>query len=309
MRATDMTAEDLEPIDMGPDERAMLAAGVRRTVTLAFYETQVAVGFDDELAAAGFARRYARFAADGRTKATLRAYVVRDRDDVRFWFDDAAAYRWPLAASSATIEFLADSLVRHEYFAHRSNALAFHAAAVAVGDHAVAIAASSHGGKTTTALACARRGLGFYGDEQCVVAEGGWVRAFPRAINIRRGSAALIAADLDFRDGGLRARLAARAQTGWPCAAVEDVLGTAALPLPHPLAAVYFITGRAAEPDIAELPLARALPLFFAAYPRSRANGIDRVARAVAMFGAGKPYALTLGTPDATARAIAAHAL
>ncbi|MGP6157296.1 MAG: hypothetical protein ACLPYS_07275, partial [Vulcanimicrobiaceae bacterium] len=198
------------------------------------------------------------------------------------------------------VEFLADCVVRHMYFMELSPYLTFHAAAMGVPGGAFAVTATSEGGKTTTALACARRGMPLYSDERCVI-DGERVLPFPRALNVRAEALELLAADPPFPDGGVGERLVRRRGADWSGVDFAELFGDARLPPPQPLRALFFITGRAAEPAVAPLALREALPALLTVPLRSRSRGLERVAEATRLLAGIRAYALTLGRPDATA--------
>jgi len=300
--ASPIVAEDLEIVALAPQTRRRLAPSALATVTVDFLGTAVAVSFENEQAAARYAKRYGRFRSERAPQVT--AFAVSDAASTYFWYSDRPAFRWPRAdLTPASIDFLADSVVRREYFSATSH-LTFHAAAVEVERGAVAIVAPSTGGKTTTSIACARRGLRLFTDEECITKDG-WVHPFPRAINLRADGIDRILADPSFEDGGIRDRLLAHRGEAWNCATFDDLFGAFAVPQARPLVAMYFIGAYAPAPAIEPLARAKALSLFLTAWPRSKRGGIDRVADILELFSAAPPYALTLGTPDATARAIA----
>lgn len=297
-------AEELERVDLVRARRQELARQTTEAVRVDFLGTALEICFDDRRACAAYARRYERF----RTNAspTKRAFAVRDETSELFWYEDRAAYRWPGAPLDFSArDFLADSVVRREFFSEIPGFLTFHAAAVAVERGAVAIIAPSTGGKTTTAVACARRGMGLFTDEECI-SENGWVHPFPRAINLRADGIERMLNDPVFPDDGMGERLRARAGGPWACASFDELLGPRPLPEPRQLVATYFIRPGNGSASIAPMRLAEAVPLFFSAWPRSRLTGPDRVAEAVLLFSGAPPYSLTLGTPDETARAIEA---
>lgn len=299
-------AEALGRVAVTAANRKRLSHFTTEIVTLEMLGTIVAVHFDDVDAAARYRRRYERFqSAD---TPTVHAYAVRDADETLFWYGDRLGFRWDAPLTDpAAIDFLADSVVRREFFGERSDALTFHAAAVETARGAVAIVGPSTGGKTTTALACARRGMRLFTDEECVYASGR-VHPFPRALNLRADGIARILADPIFADGGIRARLAERAGSDWVCASFDELFATRELPDGAPLVAIYFLAPGGPPATIAPLPLDEALRAFFAAWPRSARHGVERVAETLRLFAAAPPFSLRLGTPDETALAIDAVA-
>jgi hypothetical protein len=77
-----------------------------------------------------------------------------------WWFDTAHVARWHFAAPLRQI--------LHWHCVHRGQAL-LHAAAVSSGGRAALITGPGGSGKSTTSLLCHRAGLGFLGDDYCVV--------------------------------------------------------------------------------------------------------------------------------------------
>jgi hypothetical protein len=295
----------LEPVELSAPFRRALRAAVTDTVWADWFGTCIALGFDDPVAAAQYRRRYARFATE--RPADVRAYALRRDGRTLFWVEGGPAYQWPEALDDPfAVEFLADYVVRHTYFMELSPHLSFHAAALSVPHGAFAVTAVSEGGKTTTALACARRGTPLYSDERCVL-DGERVLPFPRAITVRAASLELLASDPSFEDGGIGERLRAHRGGDWSGVDFAELFGDARLPPPQPLRAIFFIAGRAAEPAVAPLAFPQALAALLAIPLRSRSRGLERVADATRLLGHARPYSLTLGTPDATARLLREH--
>jgi hypothetical protein len=283
-----ITAEGLVPVELSASQRAALGVRATHCAATTWFGTTIEIGFDNAEAAAMHRRRYARLPASA--TPDLRGYAVVADDVTYFWIDDGPAFRWddPLGASS--LQFLADVVVRTEYFMERSSLQSFHAATVRVNGCAAAITAASMGGKTTTAIACARRGMPLYSDERCIL-DGEMVLPFPRAINVRAGSLALLGID---RPGG-----------DWTFIDYPELFGTEELPDPRPLRAIFFIAGRGSEPIAQPMPLETAVAALLGAPLRGRSRGPARVVEATRLLRRARPYALTLGTPDETARLIA----
>ncbi|GAC1521009.1 MAG: hypothetical protein NVS2B3_17370 [Vulcanimicrobiaceae bacterium] len=299
---TPIVAEDLEALSLPPERRRAFAARSVDAVRVDFLGTTLELSFDDAAAATRYARRYERFRSSAPVEK--RAYAVRDGEDTYFWYEDRPAFRWAGARlSSTSIDFLADSVVRREFFGDLGGVFTFHAAAVEVERGAVAIVAPSTGGKTTTAIACARRGMRLYTDEECVTRDGR-VHAFPRAINLRSDGIERLLADPPFADGGLRERLAAHRGRAWSCATFYDLFGVAELPPPRPLVATYFLARGGPPATIRPIARGGAVPLLLGAWPRGERTGVERIAEILRMLAAAPPFTLTLGTSDETARAI-----
>lgn len=297
------TAGRLERCVIDRQIGARLAARTRRSVRIALFETVYDVRFENVDAAERFGRRYVDFISP--LPSTRVLTVARD-DWATYWICDERAYRWPESLEeSGEIGFLTDTLVRHEFFSYGGSHVAFHAAALRIGRAAIAISGVSGSGKTTTTIACARRGIEPYSDEHCVLA-GNRVVPFPRAIDIRRAAVATLAAEPAFEDRGIRERLIARGNARWSSARFADVFGTSSRPRAEPLAAIYFIVARGSNVAIEPLGLDAALTLYFGAFPLGHRTGILRVADAIAVLKLAPVFALTLGTPDVTARALLA---
>jgi len=296
-------AELLRPIDAL--ERESIAGQTDREVTLNWFGTIVAVRFDDAAAAEIYRRRYQAFAGSGPPKRSARVYAEAN-GNYCFTTDLGRSYRWthgPLTPRS--IAFLADIVVRRIYFSEIATFASFHAATIAVDGVAAAIVASSRGGKTTTAIACARRKMPVYSDERCVVIDG-FAQPFPRSLSIRREALHLLALDSVVDDGGIGSRLRARRFQPWTCAGFEEVFGTPSLPPAAPLAAIFFIDGYARTPSVRPLSNTSALPKLIAAPLRSQERGIDSVALGMSLLRQSTAFSLTLGSPDETALAIRA---
>jgi hypothetical protein len=294
-----LSADGLEEVQLPFRLQRSLPARAAEQVALDWLGTRIAVGFDDPVAAGLYRRRYARFLT--RSPASVRAYAVRDAGGTFFWVEGGRAYRWPHALRDPeAIEFLADYVVRHAYFMRMSRYLSFHAAAVALEREAFALCATSGGGKTTSALACVRRGMPLYSDERCIL-DGDLVLPFPRAINVRAGALELLCAEPAFDDGGLAERLAGHRGADWQRVDFAELFGPAPTPAPRPLAAIFFIIGRAGSPRVAPMPMREALPALLNAPLRSRSRGLEMAAEATRILARARAYALTLGAPDATA--------
>lgn len=299
-------AEGLTAVGLSEHRRRTLMRNSTESVCVDFLGTVIEVMFDESRAARRYARRYARFLTEA--PASRRAFAVRDVDSTVFWFDAMGAYEWPAVLDDpVAIDFLADSVIRREFFNGTEHLFTFHAAAVATARGAVAIIAPSTGGKTTTAVACARRGMPLFTDEECIVCDEAVV-PFPRAINLRADGIARLLADPRFPDFGIQERLAARRGRAWTCVSFDELFGAQGLPLPQRLVATYFLRTGGPPATISPLPLGEAIPLVLAAWPRGKRRGVDRVAEVLRLLAAAPPFALTLGSPDETARVIKAAA-
>ena len=301
-----VTASELMNADLDVVARRRLADRAHHAVRIRWFGCTIEARFDQSEAAQLFYQRYRAFATDG--EPALRSYAVQSDDgsgDPLFFCEPGKAYRYPAPLRGGqVIAFLADAVVHHAFFDVHPNIVSFHAAAVKIGNVAAAISATSTGGKSTTAIACARRGMALYTDERCVIKDG-VVHAFPRAVNIRCGGLELLSSDDVPDDHVIGDRLRAQANE-WNSASFADVLGTSELPEPAPLDAVFFIIGRGRTAQVEALARQDAIVQLLHAGLCGPRPGLDRVAAAASLCGAGRAYNLVLGAPDDTALLVAA---
>jgi hypothetical protein len=201
--------------------------------------------------------------------------------------------------------FLADAVTNRAFFDVTPELLSFHAAALRVGEAAAAISALSTGGKSTTAIACARRGMGLYSDERCVLRDGR-VQAFPRAVNIRQGGLELLSSEDVHDDEGIGLRLRAHLNDDWISASFAELIGDRPRSAPAKLEAIFFIVARKTIPSVKLMPLGEAIVRLLSAGLCGPKPGLDRVAAAAALCRQSRAYELTIGTPDDTALLIGA---
>ncbi|MBC5811516.1 MAG: hypothetical protein GIW95_11795 [Candidatus Eremiobacteraeota bacterium] len=292
-------AERLVPTAIGANEFERLSRLAPHAAGFAFFGTAIRVRFSDAAAAGALSRRYAAFASND--APVLDLVAVNEGARSRFALLKGPAYVWEGPLHSRGLEFLADAIAGDAYFTALSPYQSFHSAAVAVDGVAVAITAASEGGKTTTALACARRDMPLYSDEWCVL-DGNAVQPFPRAMNVRPGSLALLASEMP--EHPLSRRAAAQGGRKWRDVAFTEAFGhDIVVPKPAPLAAIFFITARGARAHAVPLDAGSAVSLLLRAPFRS-ADKTRRLSHAIALLSTARPYALTLGTPDQTACAI-----
>lgn len=300
-------AKDLVEFELSGDARLALAQRARHVVMLHWFGRCLAVGFEQAGAAQIFRHRYRAFDAQGTPQ--LRVYAATSQDangEPVFFSDSGAAYRYPARLrGDEVIAFLADASLQRAFFDINREIVSFHAAAVRIGDVAAAISAISTGGKSTTAIACARRGMPLYTDERCVLKDG-IVQPFPRAVNIRCGGLELLASDDVPDDGCIGDRLRSHGSEEWTSASFAEVLGTSELPRPAPLEAVFFIIGRGFAPRVEALERRDAIVQLLHGGLCGPPPGLDRVAAAAALARMTRVYTLILGTPDDTALLIAA---
>lgn len=294
-----ITAESLRAETVPRELLDALAASAVRTVALEVAGEPCAVHFDDAAAAGAFERRYADLHTT-RVPAMHAYAVARAPGGALFWMAGGPAYRWPHGELSASaIAFLTDAVALTSLFRAHPDALSFHAAAVGDGDGVAALAGDSHAGKTTTALACARSGMELYTDERCVLSRG-TVVPFPRAVSLRAGGAALLAADRP--DDALGTLL--RTRDAYDDLRVSELFAPWTPPAPAPLRAVFLISGAASAPALT--PVTRTEVLRAAArWVHCPGDGLDAMARLLAALAGVPCHRLVLGTPGETARLIA----
>ena len=302
-----VTAAELVREDLDTDVRRSLKDLACHSRRIAWFGRSIEVCFDEPDAAQIFHERYQAFATT--LEPSLRAYAVASHGSTKepiFFCDPGEAYRYPAPLrGGVVIAFLADAVVQRAFFDVHPDIVSFHAAAVKVDGVAAAISATSTGGKSTTAIACARRGMGLFTDERCVVKDG-LVQAFPRAVNIRSGGLELLADVIDPETGvSIGERLRARSNE-WMSASFSDVLGPNALPTPAPLDALFFIIGRGRIAHVEALPRQDAIVQLLHAGLCGSRPGLDRVAAATSLCRSARAYSLVLGTPDDTALVVAA---
>ncbi len=304
-----ITAAQLVDIELSSQERATLLERAQHRVTFDWFGTRVAACFDQQFEARVFERRYRSFLCAGEPDLwTCALQRAGDGGEPLFWAQPGPAYRYPTPLDrQGTIAFLADAVTQHAFFDVHPKVSSFHAAAIQVGNVAIAISATSTGGKSTTAIACARRGMGLYTDERCSLIDG-LVYPFPRAMNIRKGGLELLACDDIPGDSGIGSRLREHEGSDWEFVQFTDLLGNRPQPQPRKLSAIFFIEGRDSVPSVAPLAPEDAILAVLRAGFCGPKPGIDRLAAAALLLQQARAYSLTLGTPDDTAMLVAATA-
>lgn len=255
--------------------------------------------FDDGEAASRFASRYPDLRCS--TAVGSHAYAVRQRGGAYFWLDDGPAYRWPHGGLSASATaFLADAVATHALLRALPGAVSLHAAALRFGMHAFAITGLSTAGKSTTALACAAAGASLFSDERCIV-RSGLVIPYPRAINVRAGGLQMLIDGLPESD--IRRRLEPHRGKDWESVRFTSLFGDRPFPQPAPLRAIFAITGFANKTSIRAIAPSRMLPVAKSG-ALCGAQGLDRIARLLALLNSAACYEMELGPPFESAQAI-----
>jgi hypothetical protein len=280
---------------------------VRASLTLDIAGSICAVHFGDVEAARWFGARYADVTCVAEA-VEHNAFAFFDADlGPLFWSDGGPVFCWPHGPLQPHVTaFLADAVAMTAFFDARDDgAFSLHAASVGVAGGAAAIVADSNGGKTTTAVACARAGMQLYGDERCIIDARGFVHPFPRSINLRAGGNRLLLRDVLAGPDPAGERLRAHGEGDWEGVRLNDLLGAWSAPPPQPLRAVFLLAGHAREPRVEPASALRAAKAA-TRWAQGAGAGLERVARLLELFSATACYRLTLGTPHASACAVAA---
>lgn len=298
-------AEDLVPAAPGEVDAEAVKAATRAEVRIGVAGASLAVRFADPDAATLLRRTYRRMVTQRPAGAvTWCAPIPQGYAFVR---SDGRTLLWrgdPLRPH--VVAFFADAVAVGGFFATTTELLSIHASAFAWGGGMALVAGCSTAGKSTTTVALARRGVPIASDERCCVRDG-IVIPFPRSLNLRAGGIALLAADRVPGADPAGERLRALAATGDGVRAIglADLDLSDALPAPAPLRAAFFIVGVAGDVRIDPIATGDAAALLSPAI-QTGARGLDRAVLIHRAIGRAACYRVMLGTPDATAAAIAA---
>jgi hypothetical protein len=179
--------------------------------------------------------------------------------------------------------------------------VALYACAAVVHGRAVLFSGASGVGKTTLGLALQQFGARVIGDEMIVVHPATFaVDAVDRRLSIRwrhgdpLGDAAL---------HDLICKNAASIGSGRDRFLAVDRRAFGEPPAPARLAATFVLTRGDSAPHITDAGAGRTA-LAIAPFAGRRPNGLDDVGRLADMFAGGRCYTLTLGDPNASARAV-----
>jgi hypothetical protein len=295
------TADELTRIDAARERLEELVPAARHDVTVAFGGTLASVRFSDFDAARFHRSRYRHMLATGEPELT--AYAASRGDVTHFWVPGVASYRWDRhVLAPHEIAFLADAVATTHFFSSLPDTFVFHAGAVAGASAAAAIVGTTEAGKTTTALACTRRGMRLFSDEFCFVSPAGVV-PYPRSLNLRAGGIELLAQSASSAsplDAWVRShRGADRQDVGF-----DELFGGWEPAAPVPLRAVFIVTGRTASASACAVPAARMLPRVLP-WTRMQPQGIEAARALLQVLQGVECYELQLGSPDDTAALIA----
>ena len=234
----------------------------------------------------------------------MTAYAVgRNASEAYFWAGDGPIFCWDQCEiPDRVVAFFAEAVATTSFFNSMDDLIALHAAALTDGRSAAFVAGISTAGKSTTAIACFRRGLQLYSDEFCLVRAGG-VLPYPRAISVRHEGLEMLLADAappSPVDAWLRAnRGDDRENVGF-----DELFGSATLPAPRPLRIAFAAVAKDRAPRIRSIAPAQMLA-HTKPSARLKPRGLDGVAALLAVLAPVTCYELTLGTPDETAELIA----
>jgi hypothetical protein len=271
------------------------------TVTIA--GITMSMRFGDAAVRERFAHRYRHHIDNG--NASIAFACGADGDNYYFW-SEFAAWCWsegPLPDEGVVL--LADAAAMSALVRSDPGLISFHAAAVARGSAVAAIVGDSHAGKTTTALACVRRGMQVYSDERLLVRGETQVLPFLRAFNVRPHGASLL--DRDGIDDSFATQLASRDGHGeWTDVSPFDFMQHLRIPAPGQLHAIFFLDGKAERVELRETAAVRCCPRLLESIDCSSLERFSRAARAIALLRGVRTYSLTLGPPNASAMAIEA---
>jgi len=295
-----VNAAGLERVEHLDDANGLARAGLE-SVRLDLAGAIVEVRFDCPDAAQLYRRRYRHMLSDGRPGRI--AYAVAQKPDEHFfWVEGGSAYRWrgsPLKPHA--VAFFTDAVVGTTVFRSLENVVTLHAAAISDGFSAAAIIGSTTAGKTTTAIACARRGLALYSDEFCIVAPNG-ILPFPRSLSLRCAATEVLAND-PVPSSAVDAWLRTHGCCDGYDLGYDELFGTLERPAPRPLRTAFVLIGKGAQPSIREVSRV-AMVAHAGPWAKLKASGFEAFETLLALFEGVACYEVVLGSPDATARAI-----
>lgn len=297
-----LNAGNLTRVEPKSGMLAQLAGTAQHAVTLEFAGRVAEVRFSSSEAAGRYRRRY-RHLASVRPPNIVVYAAARRPDEIYFWAEGGSPSLWNHSAlNAAGVAFLADAVATTVFFTASEELMALHAATVSDGAATAAILGSSTAGKTTTGIACARRGLALYSDEFCLLAPDGVV-PFPRALNVRGQAIALLRGDPAPRSP-VDAWLQACGSEDCEDVSYDELFGGAPAPQSLPLRAAFAVSARGSKPSARRITPGQMLP-HAAAWAKMHERGVRAVERILETLQGVACYDLVLGSPDDTARLIA----
>ncbi len=297
-------AEMLQPLNLDSSHVAALCRAAPFRVPLRIAGCTWVVGFDDAKAASVFRSRYWQLLSK-ESKGDTDAFALRGSSHgIVFGSTARGVFGWPHGRlSTRAFVFLTDAVTISSFFFTTPHVISLHAAAVGTSGNVGAIVGDSNAGKTTTAVACARRGLQLYTDERCVVLGDDRVMPFPRAVNIRKGGLALLTGESACASDELTERLRRRPRGSWENADYRRLLGSWHAPPAGRLRSLFLLARNGTEPSVESVPATAAVRGTLQ-WAQCSASGIERFARLLRLFSNVHCYRLYLGSPDRTARLI-----
>lgn len=295
-----VSAELLERIELESAARELAARAVNATV-IDVARRVVDVRFSDKSARDIFADRFRDHASFRVPEFTY--YVAGDRASQYFWSERSQAWRWPSRATPEATAFLADAAVLSAIIRTDPSLVSLHASVVAHKGRIAAIAGASSAGKTTTAIACVRRGMQFYSDERLLVREG-TVFPFQRTCSLRATGRQLLDRDglhdafADWLHSGASRR------EGEEYLSIAELFGRKTIGVPGALTAIFVLSDRGERPIVRRIGHYEAMPTLLR-WMDSHEVSVRRLAQLVDLIVTIPCFALTLGTPRQTADAIA----
>jgi hypothetical protein len=274
-------------------------AQAQHEVRVGIGRSTVAVRFSRVSAAVTFADRFADMLVE--SEPGLVIYATSFGGRAHFWSSPERAWSWDRDPRDELVVFFADNVMMHEYLTTSAD-VGFHAALAGYGSSVLAIVGQSGAGKTTTAIALARKGFALYSDERCILQDGAVV-PFLRAMTIRQGGRSALLATATPRCSLIDEKLRELPASGDTSIRPESLFGPSATGPPKPLSVVFLLDGRGSTPDIQPCSVYAALPTVLRSM-MSSATGIERPARALRHLRHVPFFRLRLGAPDATAAAI-----
>lgn len=240
-----------------------------------------------------FALRYADHPA---TRAPdLRYFVATVRGGYAFWSPSASAWRWSQGMLPAdAVAFLADGVALGALLRYDAQLCSIDGCAVEYrGDGALLLAQSP--ARAGLLLACHRRGMRIYSDER-VLLRGQSLQPLLRRCSVRTAGSRLLIAE--------SSEPAKNELPVLPQLSLRTCFGRASIAQPHPLRAVFLLTGSGYCASLEQVDAAAVLPAVSRRFD-ARGDLVDRVARSVRILRDATCFRLTAGSYDETAAAIA----
>lgn len=257
--------------------------------------------FEDESVRDKFAFRYRHHVS---LDAPSLTYNCGAEAGTYYFWSETAAWCWPHGSLpvEALVVFV-DATAMSTLVRSDPALLSFHAAAIGYRNAAAAIVGDSTAGKTTTTVACARRGMTVFSDERLMIREGTMVLPFLRAFNVRRHGALLL--EQDNIDDAFGKHLSVRVpEKDWTDISPLEFMPHLHIPPPAPLRAVFLLDGKAQDAQILEVDAARSCPRLLSSLDCMARARLDRAARVLEILRQVRVFSVTLGRPDASAVAI-----